>query len=146
MVKTKTPTVLKYCTAFFLFLMGPVHVRNFLVSVVLKREHQYKAYQQCDVKYAVPKLVLDQTFQASTVTDSSRLFCKALLLTFGCDAVFPYMAYEALRVLASEGKFLVSDSKGAHKWRFWMEFLGVENSFTSDPPYGAQNPRIFETL
>eukprot|EP00913_Durusdinium_trenchii_P011508 g10805.t1 len=29
----------------------------------------------------------------------------ALLLTFGCDAVFPYMAYEALRVLASEGKF-----------------------------------------
>ena len=75
----------------------------------------YKAYQQCDVKYAVPKLVLDQTFQASTVTDSSQLFCKALLLTFGCDAVFPYMAYEALRVLASEGKFLVSDSKGAHK-------------------------------
>lgn len=33
-----------------------------------------------------------------------HILTKALLLTFGCDAVFPYMAYEALRVLASEGK------------------------------------------
>lgn len=54
---------------------------------------------------------------------------KALLLTFGCDAVFPYMAYEALRVLASEGKFLVSDAQGA-EGRFWrFLFWGVRTRF-----------------
>jgi len=35
----------------------------------------------------------------------------ALLLTFGCDAVFPYMAYEALQLLGDEGKFGESWSK-----------------------------------
>eukprot|EP00439_Symbiodinium_sp_Y106_P016576 s7097_g2.t1 len=35
----------------------------------------------------------------------------ALLLTFGCDAIFPYMAYEALQLLGDEGKFGDSWSK-----------------------------------
>ena len=58
---------------------------------------------------------------------------KALLLTFGCDAVFPYMAYEALRVLASEGKFLVSDAQGAEVEI--LEVLFWELEVVSDPAH-----------
>lgn len=46
---------------------------------------------------------------------------EALLLTFGCDAVFPYMAYEALRVLGIEGKRL-APSSGQSLWRCNLQY------------------------